>query len=307
MIYNPVSGDGTFKNELDTAIHIFQQGGYLVEIFRLGKNTDVQMFFDESINDGKTIVVAAGGDGTVNGVINMMMRNKIKAPLGIIPAGTANDFGTFLGMPKKVDECCKIIVENHFMDIDVGQVNDEYFINAASGGLLATIPRSTDVRLKNTLGKLGYYIKGLEEIPTFKPVPLSLSSPDYNFEGDLLFFLILNSQFAGGFRNIAPQAQIDDGKFDVILFKDCSLPLLAKLFLKVLKGDHIYDPNVIFFHTSELTINSLQHNQEEIPSDIDGEIGPILPLKIYNKRQALKIIIPKEKSKILAWKGRDLI
>lgn len=299
LIYNPISGDGGFKNELDVVIKTFQENGYLVEMLRTDKDEINGHFFKQSISSmDNTIIVIAGGDGTISQVVNIMMKNHIQAPLGIIPVGTANDLASYLGMSKNIQECCKTIIENIQIKMDVGMINDNYFISAASGGLVATVPQATDVRLKNTLGKLAYYLKGLEEIPTFRPISISLDSPDYKYEGKLLFFLILNGQFAGGFKKIAPSASISDGKFDVILFKNCNLPVLARLFIKLLRGEHINDPNVVFFQTNELSIKPCC-NSKPIMTDVDGDAGPILPLFIKNKHKSISMIVSEDRKDII--------
>ena len=295
LVYNPISGDGVFKNELDFVIKKFQENGYLVEVLRTDKNDLEYDFFKQPISCWEnTTMVVAGGDGTVSEVVNIMINNQIPAPLGIIPMGTANDVASYLGMPRNIEKCCEIIIENNQIKVDVGKINDSHFISVASGGLVATVPQATDIRLKNTLGKLAYYIKGLEEIPTFRPISILLDSPDYHFEGDLLFFLVLNGQFAGGFKKIAPQASINDGKFDVLLFKDVGLPTLARLFVKLLRGEHINDSNIIFFQTKELSIKTCC-NSNPILTDIDGEAGPTLPLFIQNKHKAISVIISNDR------------
>jgi len=299
LIYNPISGDGGFRNELDLVIKIFQESGYIVELLRTGDKLLERRFIKESITPiDKTIIVVAGGDGTVSQVINIMVNNNIKAPLGIIPMGTANDLGSYLGMSRNIEECCNIIMDNYQIKMDVGKINDGYFVSVASGGLVATVPQATDVKLKNTLGKLAYYLKGLEEIPTFRPISISLESVDYNFKGDLTFFLVLNGKYAGGFKKIAPKASIRDGKFDVILFKNYNLPVLAKLFVKLLRGEHINDPEVIFFQTDKLIIKPYL-SKNPIMTDIDGEAGPPLPLYIENNPKVLSIIVNDERKELL--------
>ena len=87
---------------------------------------------------------------------------------------------------------------------------------------------------------------------------------------------------------------LNDGLFDVILFKNMSLPVLARLFVKLLRGEHIHDPNVIFFQTDQLEISPYKNNESPINSDIDGDAGPDLPLVIKNYHRALNIIVPKK-------------
>ncbi len=299
LIYNPVSGDRSFRNQLDRVVEIFQGSGYYVEIFRTSKDKKITLedFLSQGI-DTDTFIAISGGDGTVSQVINIMMARNIQVPLGIFPMGTSNDLGEFLGMPKNILQCCNTMIENHQFKIDIGQINDKYFVNVVTGGLVANVPQSTDIRLKNTLGKLAYYLKGLEEIPSFRPISISLESEEYTYKGEILLFLILNGQSAGGFKKIAPKAKINDGKFDVILFKNVSFSVLAKLFLKLLRGEHINDPNVIFFQTNKLFIEPFDYGKELIKTDIDGEAGPKLPIFIQSKPQALNIILPKKRKKL---------
>ena len=299
LVYNPISGDGGFRNELDLVIKTFQERDYMVEILRTSEKPIEEDFIKESIDFfAKTIIVVAGGDGTVSQVINIMLKNNVNVPLGIIPMGTANDLASYLGMTRNIEECCNIIMDNHQIKMDAGKINDNYFVSVASGGLVATVPQATDVKLKNTLGKLAYYLKGLEEIPAFRPISISLESPDYNYKGDLLFFLVLNGQYAGGFKKIAPRASVNDGKFDVILFKNYNLPILAKLFFKLLMGEHINDPEVIFFQTDKIVIKPYL-NTNLILTDIDGEAGPPLPLHIENNHKVLSIIVNGDKKELL--------
>ncbi|RBP41594.1 YegS/Rv2252/BmrU family lipid kinase [Garciella nitratireducens] len=300
LIYNPIAGDRSFRSQLDKVVEKFQSNGYYVEIFRTIKDKKVILedFLGEFV-DSNTIIAVSGGDGTVNQVVNIMMKKNMEAPLGIFPMGTSNDLGEFLGMPKNISQCCDIIMENSQLKIDVGQINDRYFINVATGGLVANVPQSTNVRLKNTLGKLAYYLKGLEEIPSFHPISILLESKEYTYKGKILLFLILNSQSAGGFKKIAPKAKINDGKFDVIVFKNTSWSVLAKLFLKLLRGEHINDSNVVFFQTDKLLIQPLYEDKEVINIDIDGEIGPDLPLNIQIRPQSLNMILPKKRKKEL--------
>ncbi|WP_213818362.1 YegS/Rv2252/BmrU family lipid kinase [Garciella nitratireducens] len=300
LIYNPIAGDRSFRSQLDKVVEKFQSNGYYVEIFRTIKDKKVILedFLGEFV-DSNTIIAVSGGDGTVNQVVNIMMKKNMEAPLGIFPMGTSNDLGEFLGMPKNISRCCDIIMENSQLKIDVGQINDRYFVNVATGGLVANVPQSTNVRLKNTLGKLAYYLKGLEEIPSFRPISILLESKEYTYKGKILLFLILNSQSAGGFKKIAPKAKINDGKFDVIVFKNTSWSVLAKLFLKLLRGEHINDSNVVFFQTDKLLIQPLYEDKEVINIDIDGEIGPDLPLNIQIRPQSLNMILPKKRKKEL--------
>ena len=94
-----------------------------------------------------SILAVAGGDGTVNEIVNGMME-KLDLPLAIFPVGTANDFGHHLNLPKSVADCCDVILRNNIRRVDIGKVNDKYFINVCSGGLFTTVSQSVDLNIK---------------------------------------------------------------------------------------------------------------------------------------------------------------
>ncbi|MDF2520236.1 MAG: YegS/Rv2252/BmrU family lipid kinase [Clostridia bacterium] len=287
LIYNPKSGDARFKNKLDTIINRFQAAGYTTVPFRISSDLHIDHAFDD-INQDYEIICAAGGDGTVSSVADAMARLDIKLPLGIFPSGTSNDLAAYFGIPKDVKACCDIILQGTIKDIDLGRVNGSHFINVCSAGLLTDIPHKTDTNMKNTLGQMAYYIKGIEEIPKFSPIKMRLVSEDRVIEDNMIMLLILNGGFAGGFTRLAPDASIDDGKMNVIAIKYGNISNMLTLFLKILRGEHMGDPNVYYFSTHKLTIECGQHCE----TDIDGERGPALPLDVEVMHKFLKVFVP---------------
>ncbi|PKM81261.1 MAG: hypothetical protein CVU89_09590 [Firmicutes bacterium HGW-Firmicutes-14] len=133
LIYNPVSGNGVFKSNLDYIIDRFQSKGIKLVPYRTGKPEKLQKMLAGLNREEYNLIIAAGGDRTVNQVINGLMKNNIDLPLGIIPAGTANDFAYNFKLPGSIERACDVILANHYTLCDVGQVNDHYFINIASG------------------------------------------------------------------------------------------------------------------------------------------------------------------------------
>lgn len=275
FIYNPVSGSGELRAKIDGIIELFQRRGFQVVPHKLLGKADVKRAFDNFNLDEYCAVVAAGGDGTVHDVLNAMMNANISIPLGIIPAGTSNDFANYLGLPKSIDECTEIIARENAQYTDIGLVNNRYFINVVAGGILSSIAHKAKKELKNYLGMFAYYIQALEEIRNIKPFHIDLKSDTQNISDDILMFLILNTSLAGGFK-IAPSALINDGIMDVFVIKNCTIPDFAGLFLKLLKGEHVQDDKVIYFQAKELKINC----DSKVEVDIDGERGKEFPLEI---------------------------
>lgn len=285
FIYNPYSGENLILDQLDKVIKIHQDAGYTIVPYRINKEVDVINAFNDFKENNYYYVLIAGGDGTIDNVVNAMAKCGISVPIGILPVGTANDFGKFLGMPSDISKACKQILSSEVTPVDLGSINDKYFVNVASTGLFTDVSQKTDVNLKNTIGKLAYYLKGLEELPNFRKLDIKISSEEMKYEGKMYFMLVFNGQTAGNFK-LATQANVTDGQLDVIIFKAIPIIELIPLFVKVLRGEHLDSDNVIYFKTNNLYIESY----EDIVTDIDGEKGPDFPLNIKCIKGGLKIL-----------------
>ena len=274
-----MAGNKEFPNRLDQCIKKLQAGNYQVSVFRSAQPGDLSLGLTDLSSDYDAVVVA-GGDGSINKIINDLLARNLDIPLGIIPAGTANDFAHQLNIPSTLEEAVDVILEEKIETVDIGRVNGDYFINVCAAGLLANVSHQIDINLKNTLGKLGYYIKGIEQLPKFKNIPLKINTPQQMIEEEFYLFLILNGQGAGGFKQLAPQGKISDGVFDFIGVKACPLPQIASLFVKILQGRHLEDQNIIYFQASQFKIEITNDRLDNYHSDLDGEKGPEFPLHI---------------------------
>jgi YegS/Rv2252/BmrU family lipid kinase len=287
FIYNPSSGNGDFKNKLDYLIERFQRIGYMMVPFRSGDINELEKAFFDIHEDYEAICIS-GGDGTLSSVVNIMASRKISLPVGIFPFGTANDFAVHLNIPKDIEACCEIIEKGKIKKVDIGKANDRYFLNVCSVGLLTDVAYKTDTNLKNALGKLAYYMKGIEEIPKFTPIKMRLQYGSGVIEDNFLLLLILNGSSAGGFNRLAPSAKIDDGLMDVIAIKNTNITNMLSIFLKILMGEHIGDPNLYTFQADKLSIAC----ERICETDMDGERGPELPMDIEVKKHFLKVFVP---------------
>ncbi|WP_288479179.1 YegS/Rv2252/BmrU family lipid kinase [uncultured Clostridium sp.] len=285
FIYNPYSGEGVILQKLDKVIEIHQKAGYTICPYRIERGCNIEEAFD-SIDEYYEYILVAGGDGTVDSVVNIMMKKNINLPLGILPVGTANDFGKLLDIPADVEEACKRIVSTvEPRLIDIGKINDKYFVNVASTGLFTDVSQKVDINLKNTLGKLAYYLKGIDEIKNFRKLKVKLTSNEYNYEGYMYLMLMFNGKTAGNL-NIASRSDVEDGKLDVVLFKPVPIIEVLPLFLKVLRGEHLDSKKVIYFKTDSLLVEC----EEDIVTDIDGEKGPDFPLQVKCIKGGLKVL-----------------
>ena len=293
LIYNPFSGDRSFKSGLDDYIAAFQRAGFHVHPFRSTVQGDIPTHIGEMPRDYYDVVAVAGGDGTVNIALNAFIKHGHDTPFAIIPSGTANDFAGFINMPRDAKACAEIFYDKEILWVDVGQANDSYFINVCGAGLFTNVSQQVESNMKTSLGKLAYYLKSLESIPNFEPIPVRITNSEMVIQEDIFLFLALNSAGAGGFDRLVPTASISDGMFDFIAIKSCPMLDLGRLFIKVLKQDHLSDPNIIYFKDNFVEVEFLNKNGKYDTCDMDGELGPKLPVTIRNIHKRIPLIIPR--------------
>lgn len=284
FIYNPYSGENLIINEVDTVIKVHQKYGYTVVPFRIGREYSISSAFEDIDKDYKYIIVA-GGDGTVDNIVNYMKKNNIDIPIAILPTGTANDFAKFINMPQDIEAACEQIINSTEKRVDLGKINDDYFLNVASTGLFTDVSQKTDDNLKNTIGKLAYYIKGIEQLPNFRKLKIKVKSAEKSYNGDMYLMLVFNGQTAGNFK-FAYKAEIDDGLLDVIIIKPGMMQLIH-LLVQMVKGEHLEpESGLIYFKTKKIEIEC----HEDIVTDIDGEKGPDFPLTIECVKHGLRLL-----------------
>lgn len=290
LIYNPFSGNKSFKFNLDTCIEKFQNAGYCVDIFRTTKEGDIEKHVSTLKPKEYDAIVISGGDGSINILVNAVMKyNLADTPIGIIPSGTANDFASFLKLPEDIESCCNVICNGRIQNADIGYINDRYFINVCAGGLFSNVSQNIDKTFKNTLGKLAYYIKGIEQIPTFTPMKMRITNSKEVIEDTFNLFLVLNSSGTGGIENLSPTASINDGLFDFVGFRKVKVTNMMSLIYKFFTGDYLDDDRILFFKDNYIKIENLSADQTYSQTDIDGELGPKMPVEIKNIPAAIKV------------------
>ncbi len=287
FIYNPMSGENKVIALLDYIIESYQAKGLMIEPYRINACFSISGVLNE-IDDSYDHILIAGGDGTVNSVVNEYMKQGVSVPIALLPAGTANDFASFLGYSKHLKEAVTEILSGHVMDIDLGLVNDRYFINVLSAGLFTEISQKTPTRFKNTFGKLAYYMSSLSELPNFRKVHLRIDSKDLVYDDNFLIIFVFNGQSAGNFQ-LAHYSDVYDGLLDVLIIRgDNIVETITTAFHFFTRKSTKYPKGVIHFKSRDLTISS----DDEMHVDMDGEAAPMLPLHVKCVEKSLKIIVP---------------
>ena len=276
LFYNPVSGHAAFKNKLDWIVEAFQRRGILVVFYRTRRegNEAFIPFVQEIQPDG---LLVAGGDGTVHEIVNLMMKGNLDLPLGIIGSGTSNDFATYLGVNTDLEAYLDTIAAGRTRRVDLGLMDGTYFINVASGGAMACIAHEVNARIKNSLGKMAYYLKGIGELPKFRYFPLKIEADGAHYELETFLFVIINSPVVGSMKNVANGVAVDDGKLDLLSIGKCSIPKLMSITADLIAGKPVSErEDVLHVQAKHFHIES----GIPVESDIDGECGPMLPLTI---------------------------
>lgn len=285
LFYNPVSGHAAFKNKLDWIVEAFQRRGILVVFYRTRRegNEAFIPFVREMNPDG---LLVAGGDGTVHEIVNLMMKGNLDLPLGIIGSGTSNDFATYLGVNTDLEAYLDTIASGRTRRVDLGLMDGTYFINVASGGAMACIAHEVNARIKNSLGKMAYYLKGIGELPKFRYFPLKIEADGAHYELETFLFVIINSPVVGSMKNVANGVAVDDGKLDLLSIGKCSIPKLMSITADLIAGKPVSErENVLHVQAKHFRIES----GIPVESDIDGECGPMLPLTIETVPRAVAI------------------
>lgn len=217
-------------------------------------------------------MVAAGGDGTVNQVVNGIQaaldEGAARAPgLGIVPLGTGNDLACSLEIPAGVGESLAVAVEGRGRGVDVARVNDLYFLNASSGGIGAEATDEASAEAKRTFGALAYLVTGVRKFVSLRPSRGRFATSGTLYEGSFTLFAVGNSERTGGGNRLTPRADLSDGLLDVCIVKEVSRVELAGLLPALRAGEHLDHPAVIYGQVKRLTVEA----ENELAVNADGE------------------------------------
>lgn len=282
IIYNPTAGREAFKKEMASVLMRFEQAGYETSTHATTGANDATKAAEIAVERQFDLIIIAGGDGTINEVIRGIAEKAYRPQIGIIPAGTTNDFARALELPREIHKAVDIILEeNNVKALDIGKVNGHIFVNIAGGGDLTELTYDVPSKLKAAIGQMAYYIKGIEKLPSLRPVTTVIEYDDEVIEEDIMLFLIANTNSVGGFEKLAPDAAIDDGYFDLIILKKTNLAEFLRIASLGMRGNHIGDKNIIYKQAKRIKITP----KEKMLLNIDGEYGGMLPGEFINLHQ----------------------
>jgi len=238
-----------------------------------------------AIDEGFTRIVAAGGDGTVNQVANGLAGRK--AALGVLPMGSVNVFAMELGLPLyNLRRCWDIIEDTNIRQIDLPIANGRYFVQLAGVGLDAQVVKETSLAFKRSFGPLSYLISAAQ-IAARQPPKLFIESEETSVE-EGSFVLVGNGRLYGGPFPFFKHAIIDDGLFDVVVFKRLGYLEIVKYLQDVVFSSDIKVPEIEYFQTRQLRITS----EQDVPLELDGELAGNCPVDFRIRGKALRVLTP---------------
>ena len=288
LIFNPKAGRSKPRGPLFDAVALLSEGGYLVRIHRTTAAGDAA---ETAAREGGKydLVVASGGDGTLNEVISGLSRLDHPPLLGYLPQGTTNDFAASLRIPPDPEQAAAAILRHQVQVLDIGQWNQRSFAYVASFGAFTKSSYSAPQAAKNALGHFAYILEGMKDLNSLRPYRVQLTADGENLDGEYLFGAVCNSTSIGGLMKLDPgRVVLDDGKFELLLIPNPKNALdLQNLVLNLLNQN--YDgQGLVFRHVSSLRLET----EEELPWSLDGEYAPSVPVvDIVNRQRALRMLL----------------
>ena len=293
FIINPSSGQRSIQNNLDKLIGqlILKKIVNHIDVFFTAKKDDGYYKALKCKETDYDFITVVGGDGTINEVVSGMVESNKTIPLCILAAGTVNDFANYLNLPTNIDGICNLINNFNTICCDVGKIDNHYFMNVAAGGMFSDVSFTVSKNEKKRLGPLAYYLNGLANLPSQLNTNINLKIVLYDvnvIKEEAKMFMITNTNRVGGFENIIPLADIQDGLLDLIIIKKCSLTDLVALSKDYILKKHANSPFISYYQAKKIEISSKQ----DVIIDIDGEEGSLLPVTIQVIHKAINILIP---------------
>src|SRR5215813_9616082 len=250
---------------------------------------EAELMARRGVTEGFDKIVAAGGDGTINEVVNGLAGTN--ATLGLLPIGTMNVFANELGLPvHDLELCWNIVQSDSIRSVDLPKANQKFFVQLAGVGLDAQVVKETSSQLKRNFGPLSYLISAAQ-IAARHPPRLLIQSEDASIdEGS--FVLVGNGRLYGGPFPFFKHAVLDDGLLDVIVFKLLGYLEIIKYLQDVIFSSEIRVPEIEYFQTRRLRITS----DQDVPLELDGELAGKCPVEFQIQQKALRILAPRPAS-----------
>ena len=292
IIMNPMSGDGTGRD----IVRDWAADRPEVELRETERASDAQRFAEQAVDQGVELVVAAGGDGTVSGVVNGLARDFSAARLAVVPLGTGNDFIRTAELPWETEDALRLIETGRTRRIDVVRVaNGEgtrYLLNAATGGFSHVVWKNMSVESKSWLGPFAYFVAALQSLAEIPWVRATLRIDEDMLSAKACSIVVGNGRYVAGGHKISPAATLDDGQVDLSVVTAERLGQRLVLMLRYWFGFYLRSPHIIFRQARRIEIESSPPMQ----FISDGEPIGTTPMTFEVLHRVLTLVMPLERT-----------
>jgi diacylglycerol kinase (ATP) len=296
VIYNPVAGPWDVQQAIQRVCAQLEEHGWSIRLKQTQRPGDATVLAREAAHAGCDVVVVAGGDGTLNEAVNGLVDTQ--TALGVLPVGTGNRWARQLGLPiyllatpLRAHEAATELAEATVRRIDVGKVNERYFLCWAGIGLDAQITTEMEPRPRHTkhLGIIPYIIAGVLVARDFQGVRTRVQLDEKVVRGRTLLILASNIQQYAGQLHVVPQARLDDGLLDVFVFKGLGFPYALRHLFTMLSRQWLQDPRIVHRQARYVKIQT----DRPIPVQVDGDpAGSTTPVTLQIIPRALRVLVP---------------
>lgn len=285
LVFNPYAGGGRAAAAAKSVKTCLERHG--LEL--VAETTDEPReatFITAELAPEVDAIVAVGGDGTINEVINGLAGHDV--PLGIVPAGTVNVLALELGLPFNVQKACEVIARNHTVTLDLGRVDGRRFVLMVGVGLDALTIRELDQGAKKRYKELAFVWTGVRSYIRHPPIEFSLSVDGERFSAT--YAVVGNCRYYGGRFGVTTKADPTDGLFDVLLYRDHGFGQSAAFWAGVPLGVHVHYPGVTYLRGRHVAFEAPQEGV--VWFQTDGELAGRLPALVEIEDQALRVFVP---------------
>ena len=260
-----VHGARADREELRNMVSWVRDRGHAVDVRITWNAGDAEALTAEAADEGTDVVIACGGDGTLNEVVNGLDGRDI--PLGVIPLGTANDFARQTGIPEDADHAMDVILRRKPVRIDTASMNGRRFLNVSTGGVGAEATAETPADAKASLGSLAYAITAVRKWAENQTRHAAFTSAGFGLDVDFMAFAVGSARVTGGGTMMTPDASVTDGLLDLCVIEAMNRRDFARLSLSVKRGEHRGLPGVHYAQLPWLKVTG----SEALSVNLDGE------------------------------------
>ena len=271
FVLNPQAGKGEIRQKLLPVIQIFNEYGYEVTVRPTRRAGELPSIVEREA-PRYDLLVASGGDGTLNETIAGLMACPRPIPLGDLPAGTVNDFATSLSIPKEMTAAARAVMEGEIFPCDVGRFGDRYFSYVAAFGAFTQVSYETPQQTKNLLGRAAYFLEGIRSLPQIKGYQARIRWEKGEVQGRFLFGMVSNATSVGGFGMRGPEkVRMNDGLLEVTLVREPknAMELQAAVNSLLMPQQSTDHEAIVRFQTPSLEVSF----DQPLPWTLDGEFG----------------------------------